>query len=234
MKTTAILSYHKVGSPPAGSPKTWFYVPEETLISQLNYFKENGWTVIAPATFLDGLVEPDVLPERSALLTFDDGYRSMLTVTLPILLRFGYPAVLFAPTGFIGGRNTFDPHEPEEEICGWEELKELERRGVSVQSHGVSHRTFSDLDPASQEEELLRSKISLETGLEKPVEVFAYPYGDNGTDPRRTGEALRRAGYRAAFRYKGGVARLPAQDPYHLPRLAMGPDTDLRAELGDR
>ena len=110
-------------------------------------------------------------------------------------------------------------------------LRELERGGVSVQSHGVLHRAFSDLSPDEQEKELLRSRAALEDGLDKRVEVFAYPYGDAGTQPRRTSDALRRAGYRAACRYKGGPLRLPVRDRYHLPRLAMGPDTDLRAAL---
>jgi peptidoglycan/xylan/chitin deacetylase (PgdA/CDA1 family) len=36
------------------------------------------------------------LPQRPVLLTFDDGYRSMLTEAVPVLEEFGVPAVLFA------------------------------------------------------------------------------------------------------------------------------------------
>lgn len=228
----AILSYHKIGAPPPGGWQTWFYVPGETFVAQLEVLREGGWRVIDLDAFLAGLAEPERLPERAALLTFDDGYRSMHTFTLPLLREFGHPAVLFVPTGFIGGTNDFEEGaEPVEEICTWDELRELERGGVSVQSHGVSHRAFSDLSPDEQEKELLRSRAALEDGLDKRVEVFAYPYGDAGTQPRRTSDALRRAGYRAACRYKGGPLRLPVRDRYHLPRLAMGPDTDLRAAL---
>lgn len=53
----------------------------------------------------------------------------------------------------------------------------------SVQSHGASHRPFSKLDPAEQEEELIRSQAVLEAGLGKPAQVFAYPYGDWGANP---------------------------------------------------
>jgi hypothetical protein len=82
-----------------------------------------------------------------------------------------------------------------------------------------------------QEKELARSKMALEAGLEKPVEVFAYPYGDGGTEPRSTGRALKRAGYRAACLYQGGPNPLPIAEPYRLTRLAMGPDTDLQVAL---
>jgi peptidoglycan/xylan/chitin deacetylase (PgdA/CDA1 family) len=232
-RIVAILGYHKVGAPSAGAWETWYYVPEPTFVAQLSCLRDDGWSVIDVATFLRGLEAPANLPPRAALITFDDGYRSVLKVALPCLLRFGYPAVHFVPTDFIGGRNKFDGGaEPEEPICDWDELRELERQAVAVQAHSASHRHFSTLGPAGLEEELTRSKQVLEDGLGRPVEVFAFPYGDDGIDPQATGRALRRAGYRAACLYGGGPNRLPVDNPYRLRRLAMGPDTDLRAELG--
>jgi peptidoglycan/xylan/chitin deacetylase (PgdA/CDA1 family) len=228
----AILGYHKIGEPPLGGWQTWFYVPEQLFAGHLSSLRNQGWEVIDVLALLRGITAPESLPERAALLTFDDGCRSMRTVALPWLLRFGYPAVLFIPTDYIGGFNGFDAgYEPEEPICDWDDLRELERSGVSIQSHGASHRSFSKLGLPEQEEELARSKIALEAGLEKPVEVFAYPYGDGGTEPRSTGRALERAGYQAACLYKGGLNPLPIAEPYHLTRLAMGPDTDLQIAL---
>src|SRR6185437_280983 len=180
----AVLGYHKIGPPPPGGWETWSYVPEETFASHLRYLRETGWQVIDLAAFLHGLAAPQTLPRRAALLTFDDGYRSNLTVAVPWLQRFSFPAVLFVPTDFIGRRNTFDANvEPEEEICTWADLRELERAGVAVQSHGCSHRTLSDLGPREWEREIVRSRAVLEEGLGRPVEVFCYPYGDGGRDP---------------------------------------------------
>lgn len=153
----------------------------------------------------------------------------MLNIALPHLLRFEYPAVLFVPTDFVGKHNSFDADvEPEEAICDWDELRELARQGISIQSHSASHRHFSELDQAEKEEELLRSKAALESGLGTPVEVISYPYGDDEISDG----ALEQAGYRAACLYGGGVNRLPGVSRYRLTRLAMGCDTDLRATLG--
>jgi peptidoglycan/xylan/chitin deacetylase (PgdA/CDA1 family) len=228
----AILAYHKIGEPPPGGWQTWFYVPEDVFVGHLGYLREHRWQVIDLPALLRGIAAPESLPERAALLTFDDGYRSMRTVALQWLLRFGWPAVLFVPTDYIARSNGFDAgYEPEEAICDWDDLRELERLGVSIQSHGASHRSFSKLSLTEQEEELARSKITLEANLERPVEVFAYPYGDGGTEPRSTNGVLEWAGYRAACLYKGGPNSLPIAEPYRLTRLAMGPDTDLRAAL---
>ena len=229
MRRVAILGYHKVGRPPPGGWETWFYVPEAAFAKQLAALRDGGWQPVDLATFLRGLSEPERLPERAALITFDDGYGSVREVALPWLERLGYPAVLFMPTDFVGRTNLFDlESEPEEPLCDWDDLRELVRRGVAVESHGASHRTFSELTPSERAVELEGSKAALEAELDRPVQLFAYPYGDDaGAAPQ-----VREAGYRAAFGYGGGAISLPPGDAYRLERLAMGPDTDLRTALG--
>jgi peptidoglycan/xylan/chitin deacetylase (PgdA/CDA1 family) len=231
-RTLAILGFHKIGEPSPGGWGSWFYTPEETFVDFLSYLRKNGWLVIDVPAFLAGLKVPDTLPKRAALLTFDDGYRSIREIALPWLRRFGYPAVLFVPTDYIGRCNTFDEGtEPEEAICDWDDLRELERCGVSIQSHGASHRPLSQLDSEEQWQELVRSKAQLEAGLGGPVHLFSYPYGDGGVNTRAMSQAVKRAGYQAACLYGGPPNTLPIADPYRLARLAMGPDTDLHAAL---
>jgi len=228
----AILGFHKIGEPPPGCRASSWYISETVFASQLGYLYENGWRVINVGELLTGLAAPDSLPDRAALVTFDDGYRSNVQVAVPWLQRFGYPSVMFVPTQFIGGHNAFDDgYEPREAICNWDDLRELERLGCSIQSHSVSHKSLSWLNPEELERELVESKAVLETGLGKSVEIFAYPYGDEGADAKLTIEALQRAGYLAACLYGGGPNLVPVADSYRLTRLAMGPDTDLRSLL---
>jgi peptidoglycan/xylan/chitin deacetylase (PgdA/CDA1 family) len=232
-RVLAILGYHKIGPPSPGGWETWYSLPEAQFVAHLESLREDGWEAIDLATLLAGLRAPDRLPARAVLLTFDDGYRSLLDAALPHLVRFGYPAIVFVPTDYIGGTNAFDADtaEPVEAICGWDDLRELELRGVVVQPHGSSHRRFSSLEPAEREQELRRSRDVLVAGLGRPAEVFAFPYGDDGGDLEAIRPALARLGYRAACLYGGGPNRLPIADVYRLQRVAMGPDTDLRAEL---
>jgi peptidoglycan/xylan/chitin deacetylase (PgdA/CDA1 family) len=236
-RTTAVLAFHKIGRPPAdGGWDTWNYIDEATFTDQLRVLGTERHQVIDLRTFINGLRDPAALPERTALLTFDDGYRSMLEIAQPILGRFGFPSVCFVPTGHIAGSNTWDQgNEPSEPICDWHELRELQRRGVVIQSHGVSHRGFADLDPGALDYELRKSKERLEDALDAGVETLAYPYGDAGRSPDQTAELLRDAGYAAAFLYKGGRLTLPSATPFQITRVPMGPDTDLRGWLrGER
>ena len=229
----AILSYHKLGPPGSEAWDTWYYVQEASFVEHLEHLTDEGWQFLDLTDFLDGLKFPAKLPERGALLTFDDGYSSVARVALPRLVEFGIPGVMFVPTAYIGATNEFDlnAYEPQEPICSWNQLELLERHGIAVQSHGVSHRGFSDMSIGEIEQELVRSKATLEDRLERPVDLFAFPYGDAGADGDLVRGALRRCGYKAACLYGGGPFSALAADPYRLPRLAIGSDADLAAEL---
>ncbi len=230
----AVLGFHKIGSPPVQGWDSWFYISTTIFDGFLCWLKESDWRVISADQFVTGLESPETLPPRSVLLTFDDGCRSMRYVTLPLLRRFNFPAVLFVPTGFIGLVNSFDAGiEPEESICDWADLMELQRYGVSIQSHSVSHRPFSALDPVERDRELNDSKALLEDRLGNPVDFFSFPYGDYGGDRLASASALRRSGYKAAYLYGGGPMPVPVLDVYQISRLKIGPDTDLGRELED-
>jgi peptidoglycan/xylan/chitin deacetylase (PgdA/CDA1 family) len=230
MPPVAILSYHKIGDPPDGW-YSWYYVSRACFREHLAILRDRGWETIDHRTLLDALDRPARLQQPSVLITFDDAYRNLVDEAVPVLDEAGAASVVFVPTDYIGGTNTFDEgEEPDESICAWEDLATLAQHGVSIQSHGVHHAAMSDLDPDAQRFELEQSRRTLEATAGAPVDLFAFPYGDAGTDAHAMAGNVRAAGYRAAFGYGGGPADLDRDDRYCLPRLAMGPDTDL-AEL---
>ena len=229
----AILGFHKIGEPSDGGYPSWNYVSLDRFAEYLSLLREEGWTGIDVSRFTAALHGSTQLPDRSVLITFDDGYRSTLTEALPCLRDFRLPAVVFVPTLYVGGFNTFDRDvEPEEAMCSWDELLELQANGVAIQAHGVTHRPLSSLDGEGLRDELVQSKGTLEEMLGSPVEVFAYPYGDAG-HPLLTPELMASIGYRAACLYGGGAISFDGNFPlpYRVPRLALGPDSDLKAML---
>lgn len=235
-KVIAILGYHKVGDPPADGWYTWSYVPDAIFKAQLDYLKENNWQVISLKMFIELLSNPDMLPAKTVLLTFDDGYRSNLQIVAPILQQYQYPAVIFVPAAYITGYNAFDAdifYEPKEAICNWQELAELNEKGIAVQSHGVHHAHFSQLTKDEIRAEIFESKAVLESKLGKAVSLFSFPYGDNGLDADETDCILKEAGYKAACLYGAGGKPMhtPLSSPYRLMRIPVGPDTDMKLAL---
>jgi peptidoglycan/xylan/chitin deacetylase (PgdA/CDA1 family) len=162
------------------------------------------------------------------LITFDDAYQSITGAALRCLQQSNFPAVLFVVSDYIGKSNAFNGGvEPKEPICTWDDLKLLEQGGISVQSHSASHSKFSRLNITAQRAEIVGSKAVLEAGLSKSMTTFAYPYGDSGSDRSAVAKILRESGYRAAFLYGGGLIDPHEFERFRLPRIAMGPDTDL-------
>ena len=73
-RTLAILGYHKIGQPPRGGWESWYYVPEPVFVRQLGDLHERGFQVIDGPGLQRALDGDEDLPDRAALLTFDDGF----------------------------------------------------------------------------------------------------------------------------------------------------------------
>jgi peptidoglycan/xylan/chitin deacetylase (PgdA/CDA1 family) len=228
----AVLGYHHIGAALHGGTWTRWHLSVPTFERHLALLRDGGWSVVGVDTFLRGLTHPEAFPTKAVLLTFDDCHRSLRHVALPLLHRFGYPAVAFAPTDFVGATNAYDlAYAPQEPLCDWAELRELEAAGVSIQSHSATHRGLSWLSAIEREEELRRSKEAIEKRLSKLVDIFALPYGDDKVDPTELELMYRRTGYRAACLFGGSVNPLPLADPYRLERMAIEEATDLESAL---
>ncbi|MFQ6024178.1 MAG: polysaccharide deacetylase family protein, partial [Acidiferrobacterales bacterium] len=99
-----------------------------------------------------------------------------------------------------------------------EEMKQLERRGVKIEAHTVNHPRLSSLRAGEVAKELTECKSMLEQWLGSPVSYIAYPFGRPGDFTKETMEAVRRAGYEAAFAAGDGFVHAGV-DRYAIPRI---------------
>jgi peptidoglycan/xylan/chitin deacetylase (PgdA/CDA1 family) len=104
-----VLNYHRIEN--MGDAAGAFFQPNisastKVFEEQMEYLQKN-YNVISQEQFLGWLYREEPLPEFPAMLTFDDGYRDNLTNALPILKKFGLPAIIFLTSGFIGTSNGF-------------------------------------------------------------------------------------------------------------------------------
>jgi peptidoglycan/xylan/chitin deacetylase (PgdA/CDA1 family) len=72
----------------------------ETFVEQLHALKANGWRTITLTQFTDFMKHGARLPDKSFLLTFDDGRKDTFYPADPVLKDLGYTAVMFVITGF--------------------------------------------------------------------------------------------------------------------------------------
>jgi peptidoglycan/xylan/chitin deacetylase (PgdA/CDA1 family) len=156
------------------------------------------------------------------VITFDDGYESILRHALPVLRKYGFPATLFVYTDFIGAGDALS----------WAQLQELDASGlVDIQPHSKTHRNLLDR-AAGESEASYRQMIELETRaprellerrLGKPVRHYAYPFGDANDTVL---DVLQRQQYQLAVTVNPGGNAFFAQ-PLMLRRTMIYGDYDL-------
>ena len=209
-----VLTYHRFGD----AVRDPFRVSAAAFEAHVRHLAEHrlALSLAELEQFLRGELAPE---PGAALVTIDDGSVSVHRVALPILRHHGVPAVLFTVAGAVGtGRG---PHgRAPERTLDWDELAELGAAGVEIQSHSMTHRSMTKIDPAEAAEEAHASKTLLEARLGREVSSFAYPYGTRADFDETTARILMEAGYRTVFTAQHGPVLL-GDDPSRLHRVKI-------------
>ena len=116
-----------------------------------------------------------------------------------------------------------------DEMFTWEEAAELQKEGVAIEAHTVSHPLLVYEDDQTVSHELTACKRTLEERLHKKVRAFAYP---NGNWDERVRKQVQTAGYECAFTTARGWHR-QGDDAYTIRRILLheGLVTGLRGEF---
>ena len=141
-------------------------------------------------------LDPAFAPDGRAptLVTFDDGFSSNLTAAQEILPRHNVKAVFFICPGlmdlapadqpgavarhmFRGATSVLDL-PPAPVLMGWEDVAGLSAMGHVIGAHGLTHRNLARLGTAELLVEVNESGDRIKARLGRPVEWFAYPFGD--------------------------------------------------------
>src|ERR671937_1854295 len=223
-RSLRVLMYHKVNDLPA-NPLT---MPVSLFDEQMDQLRDLGYTVVDLQAVLKPYVDGKPLPPQAVLITFDDGYHDNLDNAARVLGKYGYPAVLFVTIGYLDDRHPL-PHEEHLAAQGilnrtidWDELTELEREGIRIESHGISHRPLADLEVDEAAREIALSKLRLEEKLGRAVRAFSYVKGSEAHYQPVHLSLVRQAGYDVAFTAISG-ANAPATDPLQLRRYNIEP-----------
>ncbi len=104
-----VLMYHRVltsGERDASSSHPALVVDRETFARQMAFLKRR-FRVLSVEEFAACLERRQPFPDRSCLITFDDGWRDNYLNALPALDAHGLPALVFLPVNYIGDARVF-------------------------------------------------------------------------------------------------------------------------------
>ena len=219
LQAAVVLQYHHVSTETPASTST----SPGRFMMHLDHLDENGFDLVPLQDLVDLLVAGEPLPDKTAAITFDDGYISIFDTAWPLLKEKGWPFTVFVNS---------EPHDQKKPLfMSWDQLRELHEYGATIANHSVSHPYLLQLldgtgpslgkDLVRHEINRAQSRIEAEMG-EAPM-LFAYPFGEfNNTVLEVVGEL----GYAGFGQQSGPLA--PFNDPRVLPRFPFG------GSFGDR
>lgn len=229
-RQVTVLIYHHLAPAKLGLHKgNDMILPVPAFRRQVDWLRQQGYytpSLDEVQAFVAGRLE---LPEKSVVITFDDGYESNYQYAHPLLCQAGLRAVLFK----IGNRKPNDgPFAPDKQThVTWDQVRAMAGSGVwEIASH-----TFAGHDPLDGRPPLLvwtleqiwadvRQEADLwrAHGLASPTAI-AYPYGAYDS---HTTAALARTAVKLGFTGVRGRVQ-PGSDPLQLHRLPVLPSTSL-------
>ncbi|KGT47296.1 poly-beta-1,6-N-acetyl-D-glucosamine N-deacetylase PgaB [Acinetobacter sp. HR7] len=201
------LTFHDVRDDVARrGDRDQYAISTEYLAQYFAWLKREGWKTITLKDIRRAREQKVSLPEKSVLLTFDDGALSGYTKVFPLLKQYKLHAVFAIPTSWIG-TNHKDAIEAygANNLMNWDQMREMQSSGlVEFVSHshdmhrGVLANPQKNMQPAATARiydskkaryetdqafrqrvlnDLKRSKNILEQELSTPTHAIFWPYG---------------------------------------------------------
>ncbi|WP_375266250.1 polysaccharide deacetylase family protein [Planktotalea sp.] len=167
-------------------------------------------------------------------LSYDDGLSCLLHNAAPILAEAEVPAIVFVNSAMADQPSAETKaawhhatnYANHIDVLDWDGLRQLLAAGFEIGAHTRTHKRLSAVssDPAVLAHEVSVCKTEIETVLGTPCPYFAWPYGTLADVDQPSIEAIRAAGYRAAF----GVYRMAVTpgntNPFMTPRHHFEPN----------
>jgi len=200
-----ILLYHGIADKPYKTD-----VLTDEFSSQMFALKRAGYQTVTLQEFEDWMAGKRQLPDRSFLITFDDGIKTSYYNTDPVLRALNYSAVMF----LISKYNLLDQHpyylsraevEHMQQSGRWElEAHAQDGHGaILIQENGTlgnflaNKQWFPDEGRLETDDEYRQRinnefqtvKDSLEAGFGLHINAYAYPFGNFGQDSDNYPEA---------------------------------------------
>ncbi len=201
-REVAILCYHSISEDAHETA-----VPPIDFAVHLAQLKKKGTSFVSLEDIIDWYENKRIgFPKKVIAVTFDDGYVDFETTALPILEKYAVPATLFVIGDSVESRGALKNNIP---LLTQEAVKRLGAHPlITIGYHSKTHANLS---------KLAKADIVQEVQPPFPADVFAYPGGNYSEEAI---QAVREAGYRAAFSIKRNLVRR-GKSRWLLPRLVI-------------
>ena len=238
-QTVPVLMYHHI-SPSEGMITT----SPANFERQLAWMAQHGYRSLTSDEFA-GHLNGQPVPDKSILITFDDGYLDNWVYAYPLLKKYGYTALVFLVTSWINegpirhilGQGDL-PETPAHQECErlieqgasddvilrWSEIKAMQADGTfEFHSHTHTHTRWDKSDRFFEKntlmaQELALSRAALQENLGEVSDHFCWPQGY--FDPDYV-QIAKQAGFRYLYTTHAFGQNRAGTDPAFIHRFAV-------------
>lgn len=203
-----VLMYHFFYDKSKETGKDGNWIEISNFEEQMKYLAENDFyfpTWEQVENYIDGKQE---LPEKSVVITVDDGDPSFFELAVPIIQKYKIPTTSFVITYWYGNR----ANDKQDYVSYQSHSYDMHKAG----SNGKGLMLSWDYDK-------IKDDILLSRDVLGGANIFCYPFGQyNDLDIK----VLKENGYRLAFTTKGGKVK-KGSSKYELPRVRISGNTGI-------
>jgi peptidoglycan/xylan/chitin deacetylase (PgdA/CDA1 family) len=181
-----ILEYHLIDTLKSGIAQTdraramsSLVVSPENFHQQMKILHDAGWHTITMAELAKAWVTRTLLPNKTFVVTFDDGYRDGYINALPILEEFGFVGTFYDITGRTADATLHPPLSGNPTWLTADELYDMTEKGNDIGNHSESHSSDTTKATAGNQVYDASQYIAAVTGIWPAT--MAYPFGNRYT-----------------------------------------------------
>lgn len=203
-----VISYHSV------CDDDWrFSIDTKVVKKQIKYLlgKYNLITLNHLHGYLNGEVK---ITRPSVVLTFDDGYKDVLSLKNLFEKEKVKPALFLLSDS---GKANYKELNTRREFLSKVDIKSLIKSGWEIGSHSSTHANLANISSKHLQYEVIESKKKLEKDLGIPIRYFAYPRGKYTEDVLNH---VKKAGYDLALTMDDSVIS-ENTNPFKIPRVGV-------------
>lgn len=212
-----VLCYHQIRDWKKTDSKNarTYIIPPAVFQKQIKMLVDSGYHFILPAQLLAYNTTKGTLPQKSIMLTFDDGTLTQYTEALPLLNRYGIKAVFFVMTVVLN----------HQKYLSSQQVKTLADQGHIIGCHTWDHHNVTNYKEDDWKIQIEKPTDQLKKITGKPIEYFAYP---NGIWNPQAIDKLKKNGFLGAFQL---AAKQDLNNPRFTLRRIIGDGTKNQRQL---
>lgn len=208
-----IIMYHSI----LKSQKGDYIVSPTTFEQDLQYIQEKGYTTITISDLINYVYNDTPIPEKSIIITFDDGHYNNYGYAVPILKKYNMKAVISIVGKYTDTYSESDETNLNYSYLRWKDINELINDGTiefqnhSYNLHDNSHGrkgSMKKYNESAEDYQTILSKDLLK--LQKEFEnktgyiptTYTYPYG---AISKESIEIIKELGFKASLSCSSGV-----------------------------